>query len=160
MTSAEAVTRARSACGQGCTYVLGKGGMRPDRPFPWAIAEDVKQCDCSGFAMWVLGLSRKVNGLWYDTTRIVSDSKGEQTLFEARDSWVYALPGDLLVWGDKGKSQGHVGVVTEVDGVGPIRVAHCSSGNYRTTLDAIRETDPGIFARNGAIAVRFKALSG
>ena len=62
MTPEQAVARAHSACGHGAKYGLGAGGMNPGRAVPW---NDHMQCDCSGFAMWALGLSRRQGGIWY-----------------------------------------------------------------------------------------------
>ena len=79
MTREEAVQRARSAAGQGCQYALGKGGLHPERPFPWAVAVDAKLCDCSGFVAWCLGVSRQapVPALpWLETTAVYHDAMG------------------------------------------------------------------------------------
>ena len=146
MTPEKAVERARSAIGQGCVYALGRGGMHPEATFPWNAQ---KECDCSGFAMWALGLSRHqepsvnaTSGLWYDTSRIVHDATHEHALFNAFP-WELAAIGDLIVYGDRDGHQGHVGVVCTVNEEGPATVTHCSHGNWTHLGDAIRETAPG-----------------
>jgi hypothetical protein len=152
MTVNDVVARARSAVGQGCSYHLGAGGMRPNDPAPWNAH---LQCDCSGVAMWCLGLSRFDGETWFETTRIVYDALNENLVF-ARVPWLHARPSDLLVYGDLHGHQGHVGVVTEAT-LGPetfpLLVAHCSSGNWRHTNDAIRETGPEIWTHNEAAIV-------
>jgi len=133
--------------------------MRPNDPVPWDVANGRKRCDCSGFAMWAWGLSRFQKPAWYDTSRISADARFDGKLFEALASWDDLKPGDGLVWGDRHGKQGHVGIVVAVD---PVRVVHCSRGNWLAyePHDAIRETDAGVFERNGALAVRCKVLTG
>lgn len=159
MTAADTVARARGACGHGCDYKLGAGGMRPNDPQPWDEREGRKECDCSGFAMWAWGMSRlqKPGGrdLWYDTSQIARDARYSGQLFELLDSWESLRPGDGLVWGDRHGKQGHVGIVVATE---PLAVAHCSRGNWTRTKDAIQETPSAIFADNGALAVRCKKL--
>jgi cell wall-associated NlpC family hydrolase len=145
------VTRARSAIGRSTRYVLGRGGMKPDTPHP---ADDEGGCDCSGFAAWALGISRwireghpllgRFDGSWFETSAVVRNARlpgGPLAPVE----WSAARPGCLIVYGDRklptGRtSQGHIGVVTEADGSGPLAVCHCSSGNWKRTEDAIQET--------------------
>ena len=153
MTGLEAVERARSVVGMGCIYKLGKGGFDPKALAPW---NRQMQCDCSGFVSWCLGVSRKTdnpwyakqNGGWFETSAITRDATSPFGVFTevARND---AKPGDLLVWGDRDGQQGHVGLVS-----GPTTIIHCSSGNFRKTGHAIRETDMAIFDANEAIAAR------
>ena len=153
MTGMEAVARARKALGGGCIYKLGKGGFTPTNPAPWSKQ---MECDCSGFVSWCLGVSRKTdnpwyvayNGGWFETSAIVRDATSPFGVFTEVARYD-ALPGDVLVWGDAGGKQGHVGLVT-----GPTTVIHCSRGNFTMTADAIRETDQHIFDANKAIAAR------
>lgn len=138
--------------GKGCHYGLGKGGMFPERAYPW---DDEHLLDCSGFVSWVLERSRKnsspryldFNGGWFETTAMFKDATEWNDYFAevaSRD----ARPGDLLLYGDRSltdakgnsvKRQGHVGIVSEVDD-GPLKVVHCSRGNERKFGDAIAET--------------------
>jgi hypothetical protein len=136
--------------------------MRPHDPHPWNSA---LSCDCSGFAAWVLGVSRqtdnpwykKQNGGWLETSAMVRDCETPYGIF-AMVTLTQARVGDLLVYGDRvskaGKPvQGHVGICTQAGPKGPEMVAHCSSGNYRKTGDAIRETDAAWwYLANGVIA--------
>ena len=158
MTPADTVDRARSAVGHGCDYHLGAGGMRPNEPHPWDKREGRIACDCSGFAMWAWGLSRFQKPVWFDTSRIVAEARYGKGLFEALATWADLKPGDGLVWGDRHGKQGHVGVVVSVD---PVRVIHCSRGNWLKSepKDAIQETDASVFEKNGALAVRCKLLT-
>lgn len=150
----EVVARAREAIGKGTAYKLGAGG-RLKNP---GIGSEL---DCSGFAAVVLGVDRYLEpwlphyegGDWLETSALVRDAQSPWG-FVTEVPWLEAKPGDLLVWGDRGKGQGHVGVVVSVDASGPKTVVHCSSGNWRTTGDAIRETTASIFQRNGAIVAR------
>ena len=136
-----------------CIYKLGKGGFSPKNPFPW---NHQMQCDCSGFVSWCLGVSRKTdnpwyakfNGGWFETSAITRDALSQFGVFTEVARYD-AEPGDVLVWGDKGGAQGHVGIVS-----GPTTIIHCSMGNFRKTPDAIREPDMAIFDANGAIAAR------
>ena len=153
MTAQEAVDRARSAVAGGAIYKLGKGGFDPMSAKPW---NRVFECDCSGFVSWCLGVSRKTdnpwyvdfNGGWFETSAIVRDAKSVFGVFTEIPR-ADALPGDLLVWGDRDGQQGHVGIVT-----GPTTIIHCSKGNFQNTKDAIRETQQGVFTSNRAIAAR------
>jgi cell wall-associated NlpC family hydrolase len=153
MTITEAVSRARSAVGGGCIYRLGKGGFDPKAERPWSKQ---MECDCSGFVSWCLGVSRKTNnpwyvkfnGGWFETSAIVRDALSPFGVFTKVDRQD-ARPGDVLVWGDTGGQQGHVGLVT-----GAATVIHCSKSNWTLTQDAIRETDMHIFDTHKAIAAR------
>lgn len=163
MTPEEVLERAKSVIAKGCKYKLGAGGMRPGDPAPWNTA---RQCDCSGFAAWCLGHSRVVddpwyksqNGGWIETSAIVRDCETPYGFFAAVDR-KYARVGDLLVYGDyKDGSgnliQGHVGVCSDVGTKGPLMVIHCSSGNFKRTQDAIRETDTKWWDLAGGIVAR------
>jgi hypothetical protein len=161
------VQRARSAVGLGIKYKLGKGGFFPKGARPDLInrvAEDARghgyvmysnQCDCSGFVAWVLMMRRdQINAKkwwskllpWIETTMVYRDATGPQRVF-VRLSKPEA--GCLVVYGDKGRSEGHIAVVTEAkDG---IRIVDCSSGMSRSTGEAIRERNGDFFLKNGAI---------
>jgi hypothetical protein len=163
VNTVEVVERALSVVGKGCAYKLGRGGMRPNDSVPW---DSQRLCDCSGFVAWVLRVSRETdnpwykahNGGWIETSAIVRDCETPFGFFAQVDRRK-ARPGDLLVYGDykdgSGKLiQGHVGICSEVDAKGPIMVVHCSSGNYRKTGDAIRETSPQWWDLAGGIVAR------
>ena len=150
------VERARSAIGFATRYRLGAGGRNPRAKHP-AVATE---CDCSGFAAWCVGVDRYLpngaiphlpGGEWFETSSLWRDARTPFG-FVVEVDWDAARPGDLVVYGDKGKSQGHVGVVVEASG-GPTRVVHCSGGNGRRG-DAIAETGPEVFVRGGALVAR------
>lgn len=152
MKASELVTRARSVIAKGCHYKLGHGGFDPTRTYPW---DEEHLCDCSGFSSWALGRNRKnsspryvnYNGGWFETTAMFKDATLWHDYFiEVPEA--EARPGDLYLYGDRenaagGKTQGHVGIITEVGAQGPSLVVHCSRGNDRKTGDAIQETGPG-----------------
>lgn len=147
-----AVERALSAVGKPIRYGLGHGGMHPEDAQPTRDG----LCDCSGFAMWALGLSRFDGAVWWDTTRIMHDAQHERTRFQSQD-WLAAAPGDLVVYGDSRDAagnarQGHVGVVSVVDSNGPLRVVHCSKGNDTVFGFAVCETGPEKFRARGIVA--------
>lgn len=162
MTPNDVVLRARACLGKRCRYRLGAGGVNPRALVPW---NESLECDCSGFALWALGLSR---ALWYDTTRIAHEAReGAERLFIAVPMGLVE-PGDLLVYGDRRgadavEHQGHVGVVTVVaqSGAppGPVFVVHCSSGNWKRYGDAIYETGPEAWMKDDAVAARCLRLS-
>lgn len=150
-TRAEVAARAHSQVGAHVTYSLGAGGMHPAAATP---TDATHRCDCSGFASWCLGLSRKtsnpvfveINGGWIETTAIVHDALVSHALFTAtRDP----QPGDLIVYGDAAGHQGHVGIVTAVENGHATRVVHCSHGN--PAGHAVQETAPTVFFAHGAI---------
>lgn len=150
MKREQAVLRARSAIGHGAIYVLGAGGKNPHAAEPWDIPG--MGCDCSGLAAWALGLSRFI---WLDTSRIYAIARGERAFTEVK--WTEARPGDLLVYPDRlgtdqKRHQGHVGLVSEASGTGPIMVVHCSSGNFQRHSDAIQETGPEAWTARGIVA--------
>lgn len=159
MKASEVVDRARSQIRLGTTYVLGKGGFNPRGV---RAANSAHACDCSGFASWCLGVSRKTdnpfyqkfNGGWFETTAIVRDALAQGVGMFDDVPWGDAKPGMLVVWGDSGGHQGHVGVVSEVDEKGPTRVVHCSSGNFRNFGDAICETSSQLFKDHSALVAR------
>jgi hypothetical protein len=164
VTGTELVLRARSAKGKNTVYKLGKGGYRPGDAHPGS------NCDCTGYAAWIVGLSRKQPDTigWVETSRIVKDATGEQQLFfqtETPEIGDFAVYGDWIDQ-DGSERQGHIGlitsVVTKVTPTGSLQVVphtviHCSSGNYKLTKDAILETAPFVFLVRKAIYVRFKS---
>jgi len=156
MTPEAVVERAFRCVGRGCVYRLGKGGMRPEAEHPWVIEDGHSLCDCSGLAMWGVGLSRFQDPLWYDTTRIVTDAVGENALFR-RVELIESRPSDLIVYGDppgKKGGQGHVGIIVQCGLAGPVSVVHCSSGNQRHNGDAIGAGGAELWLSRGGIVAR------
>lgn len=158
MTTVEVVTRAMSAAGRGCKYGLGKGGFDPAAPHPW---NSRLECDCSGFVAWALGVSRhtdhpwyrQINGGWLETSAIVRDAIMRGLGMFDLVAWREARPGHLVVYGDSGGRQGHVGIVAEVGADGPLTAIHCSKGNEVRFGDAIHETGVVLWKeRNGIVA--------
>jgi cell wall-associated NlpC family hydrolase len=157
-TGEEVVARARSQIGLRTIYALGAGGRRPAD----ARCTQGGKCDCSGFAAWCIGVDRftqdpwyrTVNGGWLETSAIFRDLATPLGIVDAWE-WAKAQPGMLLVWGDRkdgaGKvHQGHIGVVSRVDGGGPTHVIHCSQGNFYGVGDAIQETSVLLFIQHEA----------
>jgi hypothetical protein len=156
MTPEQTVLRAYHAIGQGIGYGLGHGGMHPDDELPTRDG----LCDCSGFALWCLGLCRhRKDDQWMDTSWIVDDAQKEHLEFQ-RVGWKAAKPGMLVVYGDRkdatGRTrQGHVGIITASNPVnGPMAVVHCSHGNASVFGDAIHETGPEAWATRGIVVRR------
>lgn len=160
------VTRARSAVGKGIKYKLGEGGRVPQLSRPDDMIRlsgyYTNLCDCSGFVAWVLGMRRdQINAKkpwskflpWIETTMVWKDATGPQRVFVKIPA---PAPGCLVVYGDTGKSEGHIGIVTttfprEVNGVwktNAITVIDCSSGMSRKTGEAIHERDGAFFLSN------------
>lgn len=159
-TLREVLHRARSFVGKGCRYRLGAGGRSRFLPDPW---DELQQCDCSGFVAGVLEVDRYLpNTPWYDdqlgqwleTTAIVRDAHSPFGFWDPV-SRLLVQPGHVIVYGDRDGRQGHIGFVSRVTPEHEVAaVIHCSAGNDRNTGDAIRETDPSVFLRNGAMFVR------
>lgn len=156
MRAAEIIARAHRAIGHRTVY---RFGAKPPRAAPLP-QDEAGASDCSGFAVgWLLGIVAyhsefawlvKINGGWMNTSGVFADT-GEQTgLFER----CAPRPGALIVFPARWHAQrivaagkgnpvvGHIGIVSSVD---PVRVIHCSSGNYRRTGDAIAETSDAVF---------------
>lgn len=156
MSPEDLVLRARSALGHKCAYRLGSGGGTGELPF----TQENPECDCSGFVSWVYGVKRKVsvpmyekwNGGWFETTAVYRDANSPYGFFTKVEE---AKPGDVLVWGDSKGKQGHIGLVTEVDGGKPTKVIHCARGNAIKYGDAVYETGPTVFTANNAIVARW-----
>lgn len=132
------LARARSAVDQGITYKLGKGGVFPNAKLP---SNPFKQCDCSGFVAWVLGISRvpkPSRRWWIETTNIYRDAIGPQTVFARIPE---PVPGCVVVFPDREGHEGHVGIVSQSY---PLRVVDCGS-------PGITERGGGYFERNHAI---------
>lgn len=160
MTTTELLAKARSQIGLKTKYRLGGGHVAGD-----TCRDDLDSCDCSSFVLWCLGLSRRhpefswlrvatngwlnTDGIWYDVM------KGPHDLFvptEHGDGAIIVYP---ATWMSKvvGPSIGHIGILTAPD-----RVIQCSSGNYKSTGDAIGETGIDIFTKRGAITVWAKHI--
>jgi hypothetical protein len=156
MTRPEILFRARKAVAESrAKYQLGRGGFSPVAPLP----EDRDGfCDCSGFVAWCLGVPRHIKDAlteWIETSAIVRDARSPDGLFTRVKA---AEAGDLIVYGDQGNGQGHVGVISEVTDNGLARkVIHCGSAASRRTGRAIEESSsmPSYFYSRGAIHVRF-----
>jgi len=144
------VHRARSVIGRG-VYGLGSGGRVPSAATPLDASG---RCDCSGFVAWALGIDRYqpgrvAGGDWVETTAVCRDAMAGFGLFSHTTE---PEPGDVIVYPDKGRKQGHIGVVVAVDGGKVTNVVHCAASHRP---GAIKETGPEVFLRNGAITARF-----
>lgn len=152
VTRCDVLDRARSVIGQG-KYKLGSGGRVPKQATPFQDG----QCDCSGFVAWCLGVDRyqpkKVGGGdWLETTAVYRDAQNDGGLFT---QVMVPRSGDVIVYGDKGGRQGHIGIVSQVIEGKVTKVIHCARSNRPA---AIMETAPLVFFRNAAIVARFKHL--
>jgi len=144
MNPDQALQRARDMVGKGTVYHLGRGGFDPSKPL-WSAD---RTADCSGFVAWAIGVPRELppgSNRWLQTTTYWNGggAAGEGLFDQA--SFERAAPGDILVFPDVGDKQGHMGLVSAVGSDAPALVIHCSSGNFRNTGDAIRETDWTLF---------------
>lgn len=160
MKASDVVARARSAVGLGIKYRLGSGGMKPSEDYPSNISNE---CDCSGFVCWTLGISRyqpayPFNGGWVNTDSMVADAYSAVGFF----AMILPRPGAVIVYGRKGKTVGHCGIISGVDSQGRVtKVIHCSAGNYRRTGDAIAETDAALWMlRKDSVCVWYAGLDG
>jgi hypothetical protein len=157
---ARRVNRARSAVGVGVRYKLGRGGFHPAAPAPdcdrvGSVWVRRFEADCSGFVAWCLVMRRdQINAgkwwsrllPWIETTMVHRDATGPQRVFVTIHE---PVPGCLVVYGDVGRSQGHIGIVSQVyEGTGKIKVIDCSAGQFRATGDAIREHSGDFFLRH------------
>jgi len=157
MTVAELIQRASSQVGKNTVYALGTGSSQGLNP-----RDERGRCDCSAFVCWCLNLPkhqpqivwlRNVNGGWYNTDGMWWDTVKETTGFfspvaAAKVGAIVVYPSKTIAPG--GPSIGHVGLITKVNPDGTYRVIHCSSGNFRNSGDAIRETEATVFNRPSA----------
>lgn len=161
MLRTELVARAKSALRVGTTYRLGAGAP-PNSPTP---TDSYGACDCSGFVLWSLGVSRyqplfqflykELGHYWMNTDGMISDARNPTGLFSVADK---ALPGDILVypsnyyarklgWKGNGPRIGHTGIIVETVQTGTAnQVIHCSVSNMKKFGDAVGITDFGPFA--------------
>ena len=109
-------------------------------------------CDCSGYVCWSLGLAREqsakpdahelVDSAWLNTDTMWADAMGRQQRFTRlpRDG---ARVGALLLHPRRSPDPyGHVGIVSAVGPGGrAVKVLHCSGVNFKTSGDAVEETD-------------------
>ncbi len=145
----ELIERARTALGRKIIYRLGKGGRRPKNETP---ADSENGCDCSGYVAWCLGFDRYIeepfyarrngdDGVkgWFETSAAAADAVDKAGILTVIDA---PVPGCIAVYGDSGGSEGHIGIVTEVNSKGKAtKVIHCSSSAYKKHGDAIAEND-------------------
>ena len=167
MTVNEFLARARGQVGQGTVYGMGRGATLGPSP-----RDEIGACDCSAFVCWCLDIRKQqtqfawlvaLNGGWYNTDGMWWDATRESTgFFEKIDK---PEPGALVVFPGRATSKlagpkiGHVGVITSVAANGSYKIVHCSSGNFRTTGDAIRETAPTMFTTASTIVAWPAAVS-
>jgi hypothetical protein len=115
---------------------------------------------------WCLGISRQTthplyvsfNGGWINTDAIVHDANRQTGFF-------IQLPapkvGSLVVFPSRRPTRkvGHVGIVTQINSAGKIlKVLHCSSGNFRSSGDAIKETPPTVFQQSDTILAWYEGI--
>lgn len=138
-------------------YGMGRGGFDPEDESPHQVVhakgpdgkvKTTLELDCSGWAAWAIGLPRQHRYgeySWIETTRIHGDATGPQVLFR---QLAKPVPGCLVVYPDPhGGGQGHVGLVTEVQGA-KVRGIDCSSSR-----NGLSERDFAGFAKHDAIWV-------
>lgn len=148
----EFISRAKSQLNKGIKYRMAGGKQLPVGS---TCADEVNSCDCSAFVCWVARMRKLqeheqhwlfyLNGGWLNTDGMWRDADEQMGNFMALDN---AEPGAIIVYpakwvsGVPGPRVGHVGIVVSVDSrKEPTGVIHCSSGNYRSTGDAIRVAD-------------------
>lgn len=118
------VDRARTALGKGISYKLGKGGVDPKAKLPTSN----KECDCSGFISWVIGLNRdqtKTLGFWISTSDIAFDADHRHKLFVRTEN---PEIGGFVVYPDHDGHQGHVALITGIHG--DLTILDCSMGHH------------------------------
>lgn len=165
------------------------GGRNPNAPHPASWSPPDSQglawsehgawtCDCTGFAMWCIGIDRyqldfeknhkgePLWGGWINTNSMIAASK------VPNPEWFEQIPypekGCLVVYGtwrnEQGKSKvGHVGVVSDFPKDWQpgqwrrLSVVHCSGGNDQTLGMAIAETDGRAWEnpRKGSVFLRY-----
>ncbi len=161
MQRVDLVERAWSQCGLPTKYRMGGGKIVPEGD---DCHDERGAADCSAFACWVLGLRKyqgtthqflkqlnggwlNTDGIWWDAVmtgvgffeEVLEPQPGDAIVYPAK--WVLKSADKLQGWNPK---VGHVGIVSSV---APLRVVHCSNGNWRNEKDAIRETDGSVFER-------------
>lgn len=143
-TRQNTLDRARNCVGKNTVYKLGKGGMNPAKSL-------TMECDCSGFVAWAIGIPRELppgSGKWLQTTTYWQGGEVVGiTLFDPVNEGQVET-GDIYVYPDMGSRQGHMGIISSVEGGKASKVIHCSSGNFRNHGDAILETNPAVFSQN------------
>lgn len=147
----QTLDRARSALGRKTIYDLGSGGMKPGGPLD-------KKCDCSGFVAWAIGIPRQIppgTGGWLDTDAY---ARGGAPAFPGLAVPVApsgVQPGDIYVYPDYKLNgvvkQGHIGIISAVQGGVPTKVIHCSLSNSNAG-DAVKETGPTAWVSKGGAA--------
>lgn len=171
----DAVLRALSMVGKG-VYELGAGGRKPSNKDPLGDSRKGKPgrmyCDCSGFVCWSLGIDRLQtwansnpdDDTWYSCEWMIEDALSEKyVLFEKIPLDKQVMPGDIIVYGPKGKMKwGHVGLITsvlpgfkrgETDWWKFLSITHCSTGgtaavrtsNAKIWYDALIKKDSGAY---------------
>lgn len=159
MTVADLLARARGQLGKKTIYRLGGGSTLGASP-----RDETGSCDCSAFVCWCLDIRKrqpgfawlvKVNGGWLNTDGVWWDASKEPTGFFAQID--APRPGGIVVFPGKATSKvagpkvGHIGIITTVAASGSYKVVHCSSGNFKTTGDAIQETASTVFTPTSTI---------
>ena len=137
------LSRAQRCIGKGVRYKLGKGGFDPN-------LEMTSTSDCSGFVAWAIGIPRELppgSGNWLQTTTYWEGGGSAGSGLFDQISEHFAEPGDIIVYPDRGRKQGHMGIVSAVESGFVTKVIHCSTGNDRKYNDAIQETKPTVFRR-------------
>lgn len=148
--------RAHDCLNKNTVYKLGKGGINPTNPL-------TKQCDCSGFVAWAIGIPRELpprSGKWLQTTTYWQGGGNVGRGLFDQVSAHNAIVGDIFVYPDVGRRQGHMGIISEVTNGRPTKVIHCSKSNDRNG-DAIQETHTAIFdnnAKSRIMRIDFAAL--
>jgi hypothetical protein len=140
--TAQTLKRADSVVDTGIQYDLGQGGIAPEQPM-------TPRCDCSGFIAWTIGIPREFpprSQHWLQTTTYwQGGAPVGNNLFHQIDTHA-AQPGDVFVYPDSRRGEGHISLVTAVAADGhPSQIVHCSHGNQTHFHDAIQYTPPTVF---------------
>jgi len=105
-------------------YRMGGGTIDPKSPAPWSMSKNERILDCSGFALWCMGLSRQpLKGYWLNTDTIAADINGLQKYFTKIES---PQPGCIVVDG-AGTAVGHCAIVLSGTTLDNLMVIDCSS---------------------------------
>lgn len=138
-------------------YRLSYGGKDPKAPQPGQSSwNHVWACDCSGFASWALGVSRKLDAYPHWGGYISTDSIWEAAT--KKSGWFEFVttpqPGDLIVYPGHTDAHpiGHVGVVTS-GGPSPL-ITDCH-GQHHGDTTAVDTRGPKLWLASGGRYVRW-----
>lgn len=133
-------------------YRLGAGGFDPRLATPAPNGG----LDCSGFTAWIMMISRRPKAgrdWWIETTNIHRDASLDKRVFTPIE---HPIAGAFVVYPDRGRQQGHIGLISNVRGPRDFDIIDCTPSQNVWVNGKLKRfrRDQAVKERNGNFFLR------